>query len=84
MANPKKNTIFALPKYREVSEWLKEHAWKVCIGRKPIGGSNPFLSAKFFKSLIVKYLQNKFWHTTKAKRAIRQSWIFKPKNGYIS
>ena len=30
----------------EVSEWLKEHAWKVCIGQKPIGGSNPPLSAK--------------------------------------
>ena len=30
----------------EVSEWLKEHAWKVCIGQKPIAGSNPALSAK--------------------------------------
>ncbi len=29
---------------REVSEWLKEHAWKVCIP-KGIEGSNPFLSA---------------------------------------
>ena len=29
---------------REVSEWLKEHAWKVCI-RQRIEGSNPFLSA---------------------------------------
>ena len=28
----------------EVSEWLKEHAWKVCI-RKRIEGSNPSLSA---------------------------------------
>ena len=30
--------------YREVAEWLKAHAWKVC---KPKGfeGSNPFLSA---------------------------------------
>ncbi len=26
--------------YGEVSEWLKEHAWKVCI-RQRIGGSNP-------------------------------------------
>ena len=31
--------------YREVSEWSKEHAWKVCIPLKGIGGSNPFLSA---------------------------------------
>lgn len=30
----------------EVSEWLKEHAWKVCIPQKGIAGSNPALSAK--------------------------------------
>ena len=30
----------------EVSEWLKEHAWKVCIPPKGIAGSNPALSAK--------------------------------------
>jgi len=30
----------------EVSEWLKEHAWKACIRLKRIGGSNPPLSAK--------------------------------------
>lgn len=34
----------------EVSEWLKEHAWKVCIGLKLIAGSNPALSAKESKS----------------------------------
>ena len=28
----------------EVSEWSNVHAWKACIG-KPIGGSNPLLSA---------------------------------------
>ncbi len=28
----------------EVSEWLKEHAWKVCI-RQRIEGSNPSLTA---------------------------------------
>jgi hypothetical protein len=32
----------------EVSEWLKEHAWKVCI-RQRIEGSNPSLSAKLPK-----------------------------------
>ncbi len=26
-------------------EWLKRHAWKACIGQKPIPGSNPGLSA---------------------------------------
>ena len=30
----------------EVSEWLKEHAWKVCVGLKPTEGSNPSLSAE--------------------------------------
>ena len=34
----------------EVSEWLKEHAWKVCVGLKPTEGSNPSLSAKDFPS----------------------------------
>ena len=33
-----------LNKPGEVSEWLKEHAWKVCI-RQRIEGSNPSLSA---------------------------------------
>ena len=31
--------------FGEVSEWLKEHAWKVCI-RQRIEGSNPSLTAK--------------------------------------
>jgi hypothetical protein len=31
----------------EVSEWSKEHAWKVCIRQKCIEGSNPSLSAHF-------------------------------------
>ncbi len=30
---------------REVAEWSKAHAWKVCIRHKRIEGSNPFLSA---------------------------------------
>jgi hypothetical protein len=29
----------------EMSEWFKEHAWKVCIRQKRIRGSNPRLSA---------------------------------------
>ena len=28
-----------------MSEWFKEHAWKVCILQKGIAGSNPALSA---------------------------------------
>ena len=38
----------AVRKFGEVSEWPKEHAWKVCI-RKRIEGSNPSLTAKFKK-----------------------------------
>ena len=38
----------------EMSEWLKEHAWKVCI-RERIEGSNPSLSTK-----IGVYLTKKF------------------------
>ena len=32
-----------------MSEWSKEHAWKVCI-RKRIEGSNPSLSARHKKA----------------------------------
>jgi hypothetical protein len=35
------------PNSGEVSEWSKEHAWKVCIPQKGIEGSNPSLSADF-------------------------------------
>ena len=28
-----------------MSEWSKEHAWKVCKRQKRFEGSNPFLSA---------------------------------------
>ena len=30
---------------REVAEWSKAHAWKVCIRQKRIEGSNPSCSA---------------------------------------
>ena len=30
----------------EMSEWFKEHAWKVCVLQKGTAGSNPALSAK--------------------------------------
>ncbi len=40
--------------YGEVSEWLKEHAWKVCI-RQRIGGSNPPLTAIFKKERVRKW-----------------------------
>ena len=37
-----------------MSEWSKEHAWKVCI-RQRIGGSNPPLTAIFEEELVRKY-----------------------------
>ncbi len=40
----------AAKQYGEVSEWLKEHAWKVCI-RQRIEGSNPSLTAIFKEEL---------------------------------
>ena len=39
---------FKSGKFREVAEWSKAHAWKVCIRHKRIEGSNPFLSANAF------------------------------------
>lgn len=52
----------------ELSEWFKEHDWKSCIGQKPIGGSNPPLSAsnsrkslKFNGLRFARFLYP-FWH----------------------
>ena len=36
----------------EVSEWLKEHAWKVCKRLYRFEGSNPSFTAKILKTLI--------------------------------
>ena len=46
---PRRASLVVTP--GEVSEWLKEHAWKVCI-RKRIEGSNPSLSAIFIYNSI--------------------------------
>ncbi len=43
--------------YGEVAEWLKAHAWKVCI-RQRIEGSNPSLSAIKFLSFIFPHTCN--------------------------
>ena len=39
----------------EMSEWSKEHAWKVCVLQKGTKGSNPFLSAFVGKSTFWWY-----------------------------
>ncbi len=44
-----KMITFALPKKGEMSEWLKEHAWKACVPQKGTVGSNPTLSADNFE-----------------------------------
>ena len=38
--------------FREVSEWLKEHAWNACKVQA-FEGSNPFLSA-----ILARYIPN--------------------------
>ena len=50
----------AAKQYGEVSEWLKEHAWKVCI-RQRIGGSNPPLTAIFKMRARTKVRAFFFW-----------------------
>ena len=41
----------------EMSEWFKEHAWKVCVLQKGTAGSNPALSAE-------KQCKNKVIHNS--------------------
>ena len=52
----------------EMSEWLKEHAWKVCI-RKRIEGSNPSLSTNFW-GLVTSYLWH-FWPKNRLENATK-------------
>ena len=55
---------------REVAEWSKAHAWKVCIHQKCIEGSNPFLSADYVIYVIYFYIFNnsKILNKKKMKR----------------
>jgi hypothetical protein len=53
--------IFAAP-FREVSEWSKEHAWKVCMAQKVIVGSNPILSAKYQKPYCKYLIYSRVFH----------------------
>ena len=65
-----KTTIFG-----EVSEWLKEHAWKACIRLSRIEGSNPSLSAiKVMKAIenfdhFLNLDQRSIWHPYSAMRS---------------
>ena len=37
--------MYKIDTFGEVSEWLKEHAWKACVSVPGTEGSNPSLSA---------------------------------------
>ena len=50
------NFVLLFQEHGEVSEWLKEHAWKVCIPLKGIEGSNPSLSAKHGPTQVGPFL----------------------------
>ncbi len=50
----KRSNCCIFVKNREVSERLKEHAWKVCKHQKCFEGSNPFLSALKKLNIIVE------------------------------
>ena len=43
-----------------MSEWSKEHAWKVCVLQKGTKGSNPFLSATYCETVICSPDASKF------------------------
>jgi hypothetical protein len=47
-------SIFAAAKQKgDLSEWFKEHAWKVCILQKGIKSSNLLVSARFEKRVLM-------------------------------
>ena len=59
-------SLFLQPSKGDLSEWLKEHAWKVCILQKGIEGSNPSLSASWFSERLT---------------AVGRKWVYS-KKGY--
>ncbi len=63
--------------FGEVSEWLKEHAWKVCI-RQRIGGSNPPLTAIFKKELVRMYGLFLSMENPQLGWGFRKAFSFKP------
>ena len=70
--------------------WLKEHAWKACVGQKLTAGSNPALSAIFLercrsgrsgrsrKSLSV------VWRTVGSNPTLSAIYLFEIKNFFIT
>ena len=56
---------------REVAEWSKAHAWKVCMLQKGIEGSNPFLSAVKCASKEAHFFYPTPW---KGCQALPEGW----------
>ncbi|ADP12872.1 Hypothetical protein EJP617_31910 [Erwinia sp. Ejp617] len=66
-----------MEKQGEVSEWLKEHAWKVCI-RQRIEGSNPSLTTIFKKKARI-HVRAFFVHIPRMREGVknpRQDFFF--------
>ena len=67
-----------------MSEWSKEHAWKVCVLQKGTKGSNPFLSAIYLFSISCEVLRNIFsisWRDVRVVEGARLESVCTPK-GY--
>jgi hypothetical protein len=45
-------SLLIVHSFGEVSEWSKEHAWKVCVRQKCTLGSNPSLSATYAETPV--------------------------------
>ncbi len=60
-----KSNIFAPT--GEMAEWSKAHAWKVCNRQKRFMGSNPILSAGFYRSSFFNHCFFNYRETMSAK-----------------
>lgn len=56
-----------------MSEWPKEHAWKVCISQG-IEGSTPSLTAKFSQGFTVKRKPRE--RASRSVSGIYTDWLF--------
>jgi hypothetical protein len=59
-----------------VSEWSKEHAWKVCMAQKVIVGSNPILSAIRVSGIVPEtFLRFRGWFGNKLETHFLVSYL---------
>ena len=66
-----------------MSEWSKEHAWKVCVLQKGTKGSNPFLSAIYCLAVSCVAYNVDFddWRDVRVVEGARLESVYTPK-GY--